>query len=307
MAEPLPTDIPTLQEILSSKHILHQHRLYPQKVVRVRNYAIKMHCADESFEDEPKNLRFLSQYPGLRVPKIYAAFEDSAIWPFDNCTRTKYGPDLKVYYLILDFIPGDTLENRAPNLSPEQHVIVQQKLREQFQILRSIKLPEPYFGEHGKRPYPSGTITRDGTEFGPYVDEESLIRDIANAVDKSYVFDSKKKYRLNYANKVLRESSLFRGFSPTLTHGDLQDKNIMITVVGKAGDGVEYDLEGEKDDIIVTLIDWENMLWLPEWYQYCRNTYLKGQPWWNDLMREALGPWYAQLLWWKILVRGLFG
>lgn len=302
MTESLPADIPTVQEIVASKHILSQHNSFPQKVVRVRNYAIKIHCAKSSFENEPENLRFLSQYPGLKVPKFYIAFEDSSFWPFDNCTRTRWGPNLKVYYLILDFIPGDTLEHRWSNLSPEQRTVVQQKLREQLQILRSIRLSEPYFGQFGNRPYPCGTIASK-PDFGPYTNDEDLIRDITNSLNMDIVRD-KEKYEVEFAAKILRESSLFRGSLPTITIGDFQDKNTMITLVGKSKDGVEYDLVGDED-IIVTLIDWELLVWAPERFQYCDHLYLGEPSWWGNLLMETLEPWYAQLSWWHIIRRAL--
>lgn len=72
-----------------------------------------------------------------------------------------------------------------------------------------------------------------------------------------------------------------RGHHPVFTHGDLQPKNILVRKVGTKKDG--------RGDFKVSIIDWENSGWYPDYWEFCNAT-LTGRfkPDWLELATQIL-------------------
>jgi hypothetical protein len=123
----LPAPLPTKQEIHDSATILKGTEIWPtQKVVVVgQHFLVKYGSRTSQIEGD--NLLFVEQ--NLRIPasRLYAMWQE-----LDG-----------VMYVIIEFIPGDTLESLWPNLTESNKTTIMKKLKSVFEQIRS--LPSPGF------------------------------------------------------------------------------------------------------------------------------------------------------------------
>ncbi|THW68558.1 kinase-like protein, partial [Aureobasidium pullulans] len=118
---------------------------------------------------EGQNAIWVATHTGIRVPKIYALYEDS---------------EDEIKYIIMERLPGTTLEEAWPSISHAQKEIVCVKLRDIMQELRALPSPGGYCSLD-KRPLPDGLIHFEGIHEdpsiisgGPFATEQDLNRAI---------------------------------------------------------------------------------------------------------------------------------
>ncbi|KAL2864832.1 uncharacterized protein BJX67DRAFT_373642 [Aspergillus lucknowensis] len=93
--------LPTVAEIVAATELISAPDA-PAKVVQVNErFAVKMGHGVPLVEAE--NMRFLAANSKVPVPKVYAAFRD---------------PDTNKAYIIMEYLPGDTLQKLLPSLDP---------------------------------------------------------------------------------------------------------------------------------------------------------------------------------------------
>ena len=76
---------------------------------------------------EAEDIKFLAANCKVPVPKVYVAFRD---------------PDTNKTYMIMEYLPGDTIRKLLPSLSPAEKATISSLVRDAITELRSI--PAPY-------------------------------------------------------------------------------------------------------------------------------------------------------------------
>ena len=263
----IEAELPTIEEIHASSQFLSKNE-HGAKVAIVReHFAVKFGAVVSLSEAEM--MKFIAGNTAVPVPKVHAAFTDSKT---------------QVSYIIMDYVPGSTLESLAPTLSAEEKTAICLQVRECIKELRELP-PQGYFGVIGRKPYHDAvhwTPDNDPIVSGPFNTQAELNEGILARLRLSET-DTYVQYI-----KSLMEP-IFRGHRPVLTHGDLQPKNIMVNKIGSCEDG-----SGKFE---VTLIDWELSGWYPEFWEYCSATILcRFKPLWLELVQNVLQPYVVEYL-----------
>ena len=99
----------------------------------------------------------------------------------------------------------------------------------------------------------------DYTHLGPFHGEaafvESMVANFRALVERNGRADFKVRFYEEFLAQALGK------FRPTLTHGDVQKKNIMVTET-------EGDQANEERDFDVVLVDWEAAGWYPDFWEF---------------------------------------
>ena len=240
--EQLPAPLPTIDDILHSRRVLagdddHSTR----RVVVVNNFFLVKIGQRVDFL-EGHNLLFIEQnFPDIPAPRLYAMWKESL--------------DVKV--IVMEFVEGDSLQDRWPYLAEEEKRLVLGDLRLAFDCIR--KLPSSgFYGSIMKGPLPHplfySEIKSDRAISGPFNSGAEVIRGIAQKSRKIWAENGKHSYLADLYEE---------GFLPALgetepkfTHADLQRKNIIIK-----------DLSSPTR-FRVSIVDWELAGWYPEYWEY---------------------------------------
>lgn len=194
-------------------------------MVQVKGFAIKYGRSIDLSEAE--NLRFVAAQTTIRVPKVFAAYVRD-----------------EVTYIVMEYIPGETLETAWPTMSALEKQEVARRLRAYLKQLRRLK--SPYFGNLGCQPYEHGVFRLDaGKSGGPFHTEASMVEAIFHAAGGGKPFFT----------RLQQLSGCLYGHEAIFTHSDIQRKNVMFERVGKAA----FEL---------TIIDWEVSGFFPAWWEF---------------------------------------
>lgn len=222
--------------------------------------------ARTDYKKEAENLLFLQKYSQVRTPKLYAAFiHESPLKPLNTESPLN---TRQCYYLITEFIEGDTLtEELWLGLGDEAQKTICSRLSEQFQLLRLIP-SEGYYGRvyhQGWNPWLNLARIRGKEMCGPYYTYEDLI---SAMYDTAELRMADTNHAPEYHRIHLELLSVFKstfvkteGHRPVLTHLDPKWENIIVRPIKEDGDG------GEIKDWDVVLIDWDTLIWLPAFMQ----------------------------------------
>lgn len=213
---------------------------------------------------EAETMQYVAEHSHVPVPKVH--------W-------TSTDPVTQQNFVIMDFVPGQTLESLLPSLTRKERDDVARLIKNAIDKLRDI--PEPgYLGSVGRKACSHGMFWGpDGPDplmSGPFENEaafnEGLLRKLATMphMHPSY---------LQFLRRLFSEA--FNGHRTVLTHGDLQPKNIMIQRIGSKEDG-----SGLFD---ISLIDWETSGWYPEYWEYCHSIIMgRFKPDWLEMVEKIL-------------------
>ncbi|EPE04067.1 phosphotransferase enzyme family protein [Ophiostoma piceae UAMH 11346] len=158
--------------------------------------------------------------------------------------------------IVMDYVDGDMLKHVWQSLNDEEKTSVKRQLRQVLEKMQSLEPPKDHIG--GPRP---GDRIRDTrimmTETAPAVKDEKGFNDYL----LSAVFRAAPKYlRAAFASVLQTDHRI------VFTHNDLAPRNIMY-----------------KDGVI-TIIDWQDGGWYPEYWEYVKFFYrAKG----DDLRDDA--------------------
>lgn len=230
-AERLPAPLPSIAEITSSKQVISAQR-GQRFVVRVgEHYVVKYGRDIDLIEGE--NMLFVGHSCNIGVPAIYAMFHDE---------------ETNANYIIMEYIPGETLMSQWNHLDEPAKANIAAKLRIDLDELRRIPA-QGYYGKLGRRPYFDEifmSLEEDdqASICGPFETESQFIE----AIVQRYVKNG-FPHRGEYLRRVL--PTVLCGHPIVFTHNDLQRKNIII-----------------RDDGTPFIIDWEYAGFYPKYYEY---------------------------------------
>ncbi|KAJ0422345.1 kinase-like domain-containing protein [Aspergillus carlsbadensis] len=275
----LPTcPLPTTEEIRECTNIL-LDRLY--KVVAINDdIVVKYGRAVQEYEGQV--LLFLERHlPTVPAPRLYAMYRD---------------PETREKFLIMQRVPGEQLESIWPTLTESEKDGIVAKLRETFTNLRQVPCPKPdfYGGLDGGYLHHYLFYNRRADEppfLGPFCGEASFIAGLVDNFRAQVEHNRRPDHKVRFYEKYL--PSVLQGHQPTLTHGDVQMKNIVVSE-----SKVQRNEQGDRSFDVV-LVDWAQAGWYPEfWEFFCASTPFAFMYWEHDWCWRAqqfLEVWPAEL------------
>ena len=245
--ETLPRPIPTLDEIKHSEELLYESG--GRKVVGVGPYVVKFGRQVDLAEGE--NMLFVAHTTSVPVPFVYALFRD---------------PQDGKGYIIMERILANTLKAQWPSLSNTQRTAVATKLGSLLKELRSLPSPGGYCSL-GNRPLLDDFFWNGGESVkftGPFDTEE----DFNDAMLNIFIFNNSSWNKADFYEQTF--PYIFRDHPTVFTHGDFEQKNILLRSVGDT-----------ENDVDLILVDWEFSGWYPSYWEYSKALLAYGL-WDND-------------------------
>ncbi|KAL9108096.1 MAG: hypothetical protein Q9227_007071 [Pyrenula ochraceoflavens] len=267
-----PVPIPTPEEIeeerRTANNLTHWRGHNPSKVHRVKSiFAVKF------FSKEAENLLYLAEHSEVRVPKVYAAFSHQGADPEGHLdpqnimnSGVKVRVDLpRYYYLVMEYIPGKDLdEDSWAALSRPTKRNMCRAIAEQLRRLRSVPCSPPYYGrvnhqcrEPDFQPLVYANLGRHGP-YESYDDFEKAFYDHSLKIGLllsagNPTFAGAMELYLSTFHDSMEHAT---GTEPKLTHMDFHFSNIRFTPK-----------EDKPEDFDVTIIDWQDLCWMPAYIQ----------------------------------------
>ena len=279
-AAAIPCALPTNAEIEESSDVI--SAFTERRLVRVgKHFVVKYGRGIAIIEGE--NMLFVQKMTKINVPKVYALYTE---------------PTTKKNYIVMENVEGDTLASKWPDLTEAQKTAIVANLKCFLEELR-VLLPSPgYFGSLGRRGLLDEIFsTRDVEPLinGPFRSTYSL--NTAMALKYVYGDNGLSPYKAEFYRWVL--PSVLRGHQldqPTFTHGDWQRKNLIIKKVPPRDDVLDAD--HRFDEFKVTVLDWENAGWYPEYWEYaCAFWSTIWDDDWGLFLHKMMQPYASEAVW----------
>ncbi|KAI9713110.1 MAG: hypothetical protein M1820_001095 [Bogoriella megaspora] len=275
----LPAALPSDTDFLNSPDVLYTEGLHHTVVGVGKHFIVKYGPAIA--EREGQNLLFLEQQPGSSsgIPKLYAMY------------RSQVNGHI---CLIMERMPGETLEKLWPSLDTAQKSQICAKTRALLTTIRQI----PAGGFYGS--IDGGPIAhhllwdarRDSTIQGPFKSEQELNIGFVKKLRGIWAMNNKHSYKADFYERQL--GRILRDHPPVFTHTDVQKKNIIVERVGA------YDFK-------VSLVDWECAGWYPSYWEYAAIfAALEWNDEWPAWFDQIVGPWTAEAAIVRMLFQDLF-
>ncbi|CAG7990370.1 unnamed protein product [Penicillium salamii] len=282
-SQPLPV-LPTTDEIRACTNVLWE--THASKIVAVNDdIVVKYGGCINTWEGQA--LVYLERHvPEVPAPRLYAMYYDS-----------------KQLFLIMQRVPGVQLNSIWPSLVPSEKDDIVDKLRLIFDTMRKTECPWPDFfgGLDGGGVHHYLFYSQHGDEkfLGPFSGEPAFVAGLVGnyraSVDRNNHPDYKARFYETYLAGVLQ------GHRPTLTHGDVQQKNIMVVENASPNDQ-----GGRSFDIV--LVDWENSGWFPDFWEFFCASYPLHFQWdedWSWRVQEFVQVWPAEMAMMQLIDRDL--
>lgn len=239
---PLPS-LPTADETRACTNVLWDG---VSKVVAINDEIVAKFGG--SVDDwEGQALVYLERHASkVSAPRLYAMYHDS-----------------DQLFLVMQRAPGVQLDSIWPTLTESEKDDVIAKLGQTFDVMREAKCPWPdFFGglDGGSVPhYLFYSQKGDQKYLGPFYGEAAfvagLVENFRVLTERNGRPDYKVRFYETYLPRVLQ------GHRPTLTHGDVQQKNIMIA------ENASQNKKGERS-FDITLVDWAYAGWYPDFWEF---------------------------------------
>ncbi|KAI1907376.1 hypothetical protein LOZ58_006523 [Ophidiomyces ophidiicola] len=237
--------IPSTDEIRSCSNIIWESA--DTKVVAVNDEIVVKFGVLPVHEGEA--LIHLERHaPQVPAPRLYAMFYDD-----------------KELFFIMQRMPGVQLDKIWSSLTESEKDDIISKLHRIFDDMRLIECPQfDFYGNlsgGGVSHYLFYSQHSSGPRhLGPFNGEAAFIAGLVGnfraLVEKNHRPDFQVRFYETYLGRV------FQGHRPTLTHGDVQQKNIMV-----AENAARRNNQGERS-FDVALVDWADAGWYPEFWEF---------------------------------------
>ncbi|KAJ9250835.1 hypothetical protein DTO207G8_5827 [Paecilomyces variotii] len=276
-SQPLHT-LPTTDEIRACTNVLWETSA--SKVVAV-NDDIVVKYGDGINVWEGQALVYLERHvPEVPAPRLYAMYHDP--------------PDSRQLFLIMQRVPGVQLDKIWPSLAESEKDDIIAKLKLIFDAMRKAECPWPdFFGSLDGGGLPHYLFySQHGDErfLGPFSDESALVAALVGNYRVMVERNNRPDYKARFYEKHFPR--VFQGHRPTLTHGDVLQRNIMVA----ENTSRKNEQGGRSFDVV--LVDWENSGWFPDfWECFCASWPFVWQ-WdedWYWRVQESIQVWPAEL------------
>ncbi|KAJ6184666.1 hypothetical protein N7519_005967 [Penicillium mononematosum] len=266
--------LPTPDEIRACPNIISD---FVDKVVAI-NDEIVVKFGRIVYPWEGQALVYLEQHaPDVPAPRLYAMYRDAGD-----------------FFLVMQRAPGVRLDSIWSSLTESDKDDIVAKIRTAVDTLRQAKSPWPddFYGslDGGSCHYHLFWCRKgSGKHLGPFHGEAAFAAGLAENHRAATESDGRPDYKTRFFELALPR--LLKGHRPTLTHGDLQPKNIVVAERGRNS-------RGERS-FDVTLVDWEASGWYPDFWEYtsafCTPPFLNWMDDWCWRLHEFLQIWPAEL------------
>ena len=273
-SQPLPT-LPTTDEIRSCTNVLWE--TMASKIVAVNDdIVVKYGGCINTWEGEA--LVYLERHvPEVPAPRLYAMYYDS-----------------KQLFLIMQRVPGVQLNSIWPSLAPSEKDDIIAKLQRIFNAMRKAECPWPnffggldggavhhflFYSQHGDRKF-----------LGPFSGEPAFVAGLVGNFRALLERNKRPDYKARFYEKYV--ARVLQGHRPTLTHGDVQQKNIIVA----ENTSRSNDQGGRSFD--VALVDWENSGWFPDFWEFfcaCHPLIFHWGEDWSWRVQEFVQVWPAEM------------
>lgn len=282
-SQPLPP-LPTADEIRACTNVLWE--TMASKIVAVSDdVVVKYGGCVNAWEGQA--LVYLERnVPKVPAPRLYAMYHDS-----------------KQIFLIMQRVPGAQLNSIWLSLVQSEKDYITAKLQVIFDAMRNTECPWPDFfgGLDGGGIHHYLFYSQHGDEefLGPFFGESAFIAGLVSNYIALVERNNLPDYKVRFYEKYL--ARVFQGHRPTLTHGDVQQKNIIVTEKS-----CPNDKGGRSFDI--ALVDWDYSGWFPDfWEFFCASDPLTFQ-WeedWSWRVQEFIQVWPAEMAVMQLIDRDL--
>lgn len=261
--------LPTVDEIRSCPNLLWERM---HKVVGV-NDEIVVKFGGTVTVSEGQTLIYLERHaPHIPAPRLYAMYYDS-----------------DQLFLVMQRAPGEQLGRIWDSLTEPEKDDITAKLKRTFDDMRQVECPWPdtYVSiDGGGLPNVLFWRQKPGEHFlmGPFQGEDAFVQGMVDNFRSLTEYNKRPDYKVRFYEKYL--GRVLRGHRPRLTHGDVQQKNIMAK-------------KREDQGFEVTLVDWANAGWFPDfWEFFCASSPLVFAYWeedWCWRAQQFLEVWPAEM------------
>lgn len=203
-------------------------------------------------------------------------------------------------FLLMERIPGVTLDAVWDQYSDSEKIVLCKDLRLVLDNIRRSPPPD-YFGAIGRGPLPHELFfSPQGASSiaGPFQNEHGFNEALVTQYRRVQQLNSRSDFKDRFYARNLQ--AVLRGHQPTLTHSDIQKKNILVIDHGPL---TPARLRSSR----FVLLDWESAGWYPEYWEYfsafCA---FKWEDDWCYKIEESITPWPAETALMKMLYTDLF-
>lgn len=273
---PLPT-LPTPDEIRACPNIIWER--LAAKVVAINNEIdVKFGSSLRTWEGQA--LIYLEQHaPKVPAPQLYAMYYDS-----------------DQLFLVMQRAPGVPLDSIWPSLTKSEKDSIIAKLCQVFDVMRQAECPWPdFFGslDGGGVHHNLFWCQKGGRRhFRPFYGEAAFVAGLTEnyraRIERNGWPDFKTRFYENYLARVLQQ-----GNRPTLTHGDIQQKNMVVM------ENVSRQNNQGERAFHIMLVDWEAAGWYPDfWEIFCASSspmFISWEDDWCWRIHEFLQVWPAEM------------
>ncbi|KAI8940717.1 hypothetical protein NX059_001983 [Plenodomus lindquistii] len=217
---------------------------------------------DFSLVQEAEVLLFLRQHSQIRVPTVYAVFQDEASGD-DHGKGTEY-------FMVMENIKGAPISSESWLMfGPETRQKICFRMAEQLRLLRDTPAPSYYGTIHNRGWYCHLNLlsTRYRENCGPYdsyadfcnAAMASFRRDVAISLSCPFTEEEDHARQLLLLSELESKMASWHAISqPTFTHIDPNPNNIIVRQIQDSQGGEDWE---------VTFIDWAHCGWFPKWMQ----------------------------------------
>ncbi|KIX92091.1 uncharacterized protein Z520_12175 [Fonsecaea multimorphosa CBS 102226] len=263
-ATELPARLPTTKDIERSRGVLSER--LTAKVVTVGPHFVVKYGKGIDLE-EGRMMMFVQSRARMPVPRVYAIYHD----------RGKN-------FIVMERVNGQTLHALWPNLTASEKKLIANQLGECLRRMRAVQSPNG-FCSLDDIPLRDGLFwSGHGDQLpglgGPFATEMELNNAIIKKCQAIKAIEGKASF---YQESL---PLVFRDHPPTLTHGDLQPKNIMVRAKPKSG-------------LEIVLLDWEFAGWYPSYWEYSQAIMACGwfEDDWHHWVGKFLDPYPSEYAW----------
>ncbi|OJD27733.1 hypothetical protein ACJ73_00864 [Blastomyces percursus] len=249
--------LPTPEEVRSCPHILGQRM--NARIVKV-NEEIVVKFGGSISTWEGQALIYLEQHvPAVPAPRLYAMYYDS-----------------DQLFLVMQCVPGVQLDSIWPSLTESEKVGVTTKLRQIFDAMRRAACPWPNFfgGLDGSGIHHSLFYSRKNVDhgfLGPFHGGAAFAAGLTGNFRALTERNGRADFKVRLYEAQL--PGMLQDCRPILTHGDVQQRNIMVVESSRQSG------QGDRSFDIV-LVDWENAGWCPDfWELFCASSLFDACYW----------------------------